>query len=95
VDHVLHRLRAAEYFACLDQPGRFLFGEGAGFVFGVAGSQGGLLGQLQRLDGGGRAAADMLEVGRQLAEADLNAGSTGRPASIQSGVDADDFSDRP
>jgi hypothetical protein len=36
-----------------------------------------------------------LEVGGELASADLNAGSACRPAGVQSGVDADDFSDRP
>ena len=95
VHHMLYGLRAAENLACLAQPGLPLFGEGAGFVFGVAGFQGGLLGQLQRLDRGGRSAVDTLEVGGEFAAPDLNGGSAGRPAGIQSGVDADDFSDRP
>jgi hypothetical protein len=92
---MLHRLRAAEHLARLRQPSRPLFGEGAGFVLGVAGLQCGLLGQLQRLNRGGWSAVDTLEVGRQRAAADLNAGSTGRPARVQTWVDADDFSDRP
>jgi hypothetical protein len=49
VDHGLHRLRAAENLARLAQPGLLLFGGGAGLVFGVAGFQGGLLGQFQRV----------------------------------------------
>ena len=64
-------------------------------MFGVAGFQGGLLGQLQRLNRGGWSAVDTLEVGGELAAAGLNGGAAGRPASVQSGVDADDFSDRP
>jgi hypothetical protein len=79
----------------LCQPGLSLFGEAAGFVFGVAGFQGGLLGQLQRLNRGGRAAVDTLEVGRELAAPDLNGCPPGRPTRVQTWVDADDFSDRP
>jgi hypothetical protein len=94
-DHVLYRLRAAQKLARLRQPGPPLFAEAAGFVFGVAGLQGGLLGQLQRLDRGGRAAVDTLEVGGQLAAAGLDGCPAGRPTSIQTWVDAGDFSDRP
>ena len=64
-------------------------------MFGVAGFQGGLLGQLQRLNRRGWTAVDTLEVGGELAAPDLNARPTGRPARVQSGVDADDLSDRP
>jgi hypothetical protein len=38
---------------------------------------------------------DTLEVGGKLTAPDLNAGSTGRPASIQTRIDAGDFSHRP
>jgi hypothetical protein len=37
----------------------------------------------------------MLELGGQLAAAGLDVGAAGRPAFVQSGVDADDLSDRP
>jgi hypothetical protein len=46
VDHGLHRLEAAENIARLRQPDLPLFGKAAGFVLGVAGLQGGPLGQL-------------------------------------------------
>jgi hypothetical protein len=64
-------------------------------VFGVAGFQGGLLSQFQRLDGDGWSAVDTLEVDGKLAAAGLNGGAAGRPAGVHSGVDAEDFSDRP
>ena len=67
----------------------------AGFVFGVAGLQGGLLGQLQRFDRGRWSAVDHLEVDRELAAADVDAGAAGGPARVQSWVDADDLPDRP
>ena len=92
---MLHRLWAAEDLAGLGQPGVSLFGEAAGYVFGVASFQRCLLGQLQRLDGGERAAVDTLEAGGEFAAAGFDGGPAGRPAGVQSGVDADDFSDRP
>jgi hypothetical protein len=64
-------------------------------VLGAAGLQGGLLGQLQRLDRGGWSAVDTLEVGGKLAAAVLNGDAAGRPAGSQALIDADDFSDRP
>ena len=45
------------------EPGRALLGQGAGFVLGVAGLQGGLLGQLQRFDRGRWPAVVVLELG--------------------------------
>ena len=75
-------------------PGGALLGQGAWFVLGVAGLQGGLLGQQDRLHHGRRAAVVALERGRQLAAAGLDAGPPGRPALVQGRVDTDHFTDR-
>jgi hypothetical protein len=64
-------------------------------VFGVAGFQGRLLRQMQRLDRGRWLAMILLELDRQLTTARLDVGAAGRPALVQSGVDAEDLSDRP
>jgi hypothetical protein len=93
-DHGLHRPRVAENLARLAQPGSPLLGEAAGFVLGVASLQGGPLGQFQRLDRGGWAAVDSLEVGRKLTAADLDSGAAGRPPGGQPLIHADDFPDR-
>jgi hypothetical protein len=77
------------------QPGGALFGEGSGFVFGVAGLQGRLLRQVQAFDRCRRSAMIKLELDRQLTAAGLDVGTAGRPALVQSGVDADDLPDRP
>ncbi len=58
-------------------PGGALLGQGARFVLGVAGLQGGLLGQLDRLDHGRWAAVVGLERGRELAAAGLDAARAG------------------
>jgi hypothetical protein len=60
-----------------------------------AGLQRRLLGQVQRFDRGRRTAMIMLELDGQVAAAGLNVGTAGRPALVQSRVDADDLSDRP
>jgi hypothetical protein len=70
-----------------------LFGQGSGFVFGVAGLQRRLLGQVQRFDRGRWPAMIVLELNGELAAAGLDVGAAGRPAFVQSGVDA--LSDRP
>ena len=54
---------SAECFGGLGMPGATLLGQGAGFVFGVPGLQGGLLGQLQRFDRGWRPTMITLELG--------------------------------
>jgi hypothetical protein len=72
-----------------------LLGQGPGFVFGVAGLQGGLLCQVQCFDRGRRPAVIILELDGQLAAAGLDVGAAGRPAFVQSGFYADDLSDRP
>jgi hypothetical protein len=72
-----------------------LLGQGSGFVFGVAGFQGCLLGQVQRFDRGGWPAMIMLEPDGQLAAAGLDVGTAGRPTLVQSGIDTDDLPDRP
>ena len=85
---------AAEDLFRLLAPGGALLGQGAGFVFGVAGFQGGLLGELDRLDHAGRAAVVALEGGGQLAAAGLDGGAAGGPALVQGRVDPDDLADR-
>jgi hypothetical protein len=52
VDHGLDAGFAAENLAGLRPPVRSLLGQGAGFVLGVAGLQGGLLGEGDRLNRG-------------------------------------------
>ena len=64
-------------------------------MFGVAGLQRGLLGQLQRFHRRGWPAVGCLEIGGKDAPLGLDGGSTGRPAGVQSRVDADDFPYRP
>jgi hypothetical protein len=54
-----------------------LLGEGAGFVFGVAGFQGCLLCQVQRLDWGRRAAMIFLELDGEFAAAGVDVGAAG------------------
>jgi hypothetical protein len=50
---------------------------------------------MQRLDRGRRAAMILLELDREVAAADVDVGAAGRPALVQSRVDAEDLSDRP
>ena len=86
---------SAQHCCRFVQPGGALFGQGSGFVFGVAGLQGRLLGQMQRFDRCRWPAMIMLELDGQLAAADVDVGAAGRPALVQSGVDTDDLPDRP
>ena len=85
---------AAEDLLGLLAPGGALLGQGARFVLGVAGLQGGLLGQLDRLHHGRRAPVVGLERGGELAAAGLDAGPPGGPALVQGRVDTDDLADR-
>ena len=64
-------------------------------MLGLAGFQGRLLGQMQRFNRGRRPAVIALKRNGQLTLAYLDVGAAGRPALVQSRVDADDFSDRP
>jgi hypothetical protein len=77
------------------QPCRALLGAGSGFVFGVAGLQGRLLGQVQRFDRGRRSTMIFLELDGEFAAADVDVGAAGGPALVQSGIDTDDLPDRP
>jgi hypothetical protein len=86
---------SAQHCCRFVEPGGALFGEGAGFVFGVAGFQGGLLGQVQRFDRSEWPAMIMLELDRQLAATGFDVGAAGRPALVQSRVDTDDPPNRP
>ena len=86
---------SAEYCCRFVQPGGALFGQGSGFVFGVAGLQGRLLCQMQCFDRCRWPAMILLELDRELAAAGVDVGAAGRPALVQSRVDTDDLSDRP
>jgi hypothetical protein len=93
-DHGLNRFRSAEGFGGLGVPGGALLGQGAGFVFGVPGFQGGLLRQLQRLHRGWRATMITLKPARQLALTVLDQHPPRRPALVEREVDADDLPNR-
>jgi hypothetical protein len=93
--HRRDRAASAQHCCRFVQPGRALLGEGSGFVLGVAGLQGRLLGQVQRFDRGRRPAMIVLELDGEFAAAGVDVGAAGRPALVQSGVDADDLADRP
>ena len=86
---------SAQYCCCFVQPGGALLGQRAGFVFGVAGLQRRLLGQVQRFDRGRWPAMIFLELDREFTAADVDVSAAGRPALVQSGVDTDDLPDRP
>ena len=92
--HERHACRAAEDVLGLLPPGGSLLGQGAWFVLGVAGLQGGLLGEQDRLHHRRRAAVVALERGRQLAAAGLDRRAPGRPAPVQGRVDTDHLTDR-
>jgi hypothetical protein len=64
-------------------------------VFGVAGLQRWLLGQVERFDRCGWPAMILLELDGEFAAAKVDVGPPGRPPLIQPGVDADNFPDRP
>ncbi len=93
VDHCPELSFAAENVECLGVPGGALFGQGAGVVLVVAGLQGGLLGQRDLLDGGGRTAVVPLERCGQHAPAGFDALSSLGPALVEGVVDADDLAD--
>ena len=71
-DHCRDGVAAAEDRSGFGQPGGALFGVGAGFVFGVAGLQGGLLGQVERFDRGGWPAMVGLELDGEFAPAGVD-----------------------
>ena len=93
--HQRHPSRAAENLLGLLPPSGALLGQGARLVLGVAGLQGGLLSEQDRLHHRRRAPVVALEHGRQLAAARLDAGPPCRPAPVQGRVDPDHFPDRP
>jgi len=64
-------------------------------MFGVAGLQGCLLSQLQRLDRSRRSTMIMLKPDSELAATGVDMGAAGRPALVQSRVNTDDLPDRP
>ena len=72
-----------------------MLGQGARFVLGVAGLQGGLLGEVDRFDRRRGAAVVGLERGGELAAAGLDVAPPGGPALVQARVDTDDLADRP
>ena len=86
---------AAQHLLGFGPPGRPLLSQRSGFVLGLPGLQGGLLGQLQRFDRGGWSAMIALEGDGQFASADVDVGAAAGPALVQAGVDADDLPDRP
>ena len=88
-------LGSAQHGCGLAEPGGALLGQGSGFVLGVAGLQGRLLGQVQRFDRGRWSAMVVLELDGELAAAGVDVGAAGGPALVQSRVDADDLPDRP
>jgi len=68
---------SAEHCCRFIEPGRALLGEGSGFVFGVAGLEGRLLSQLQRLDRGRRPAMIFSDLNRDFTAADVDAAAAG------------------
>ena len=95
VDHCRDGVTAAEDRSSFIQPGGTLFGVRAGFVFGVAGLQRGLLGQVKSFDRGGWPAMICLELDGEFAAAGVDEGTSAGPALVQSRVDADDLADGP
>jgi hypothetical protein len=75
-------------------PGLPLLGQGAGFVLGLPGFQGGLLGQLDGLHHRRWAAVVGLERRREHAAAGLDRDPAGGPPRVQARVDPDDLADR-
>jgi hypothetical protein len=94
-DHRGDGAASAQHGCGFVHPGHALLGEGAGFVLGVAGLQGGLLGQVQCFDRCGWSTMIMLELDGELAAAGVDVGPPGRPPLVQPWVDADNFADRP
>jgi hypothetical protein len=94
-EHRLQLAGAAEDLEGLGAPGGALLGEAARSVLAVTGLQGGLLGELDRFDRGGRAAVVGLKPRGELALAGLDGLPAGGPAGGQGRGDADDLPDRP
>ena len=95
VHHGVHGLRSAENLGGLVVPGGPLLGQGAGFVLGVPGLQGGLLRQMQHLHRSRWPTMITLKPGRQLTLPVLDTGPPRRPAPVQRRVDTDDLPYRP
>ena len=95
VHEVTDRPIAAQDAARLVAPRLALLGIGAGFVFGFAGVQGGLLGQIERLTGGGFAAVIVVELLGQLADTVFDRCASRRPLRHQFGGHTVDLADRP
>ena len=85
---------AADDFDGFGSPGVALLGQGARFVFCLAGFQGGLLGDGQHFHGGGFAAVLGLKRLGQLADAVLDGAAPRGPALDQFGGHAGDFTHR-
>ena len=94
-DHGLDRVRSAERFGGLGVPRGALLGQGAGFVLGVPGFQGGLLRQLQRLHRRRRPTMITLKPSRQYTLPVLDQHPARRPTLVQELVDTDDLPHRP
>ena len=78
----------------MPSPLNALLGQGARFVLGFAGFEGGLLCEFDRLHGRRGAPVGGLEIARQFGSAGLDVGSPSRPPLVQLRVDPDDLSDR-
>ena len=95
VHHRVDRARRPGPRCRFGQPRGALLGQGAWFVLGVAGLQGGLLGEVDRFHRWSGAGRGRPGSGGELAAAVLDVGPAGGPALVQAGVDADDLTDRP
>src|SRR5215204_7688953 len=93
--HGVHGLRSAENLGGLVVPGGPLLGQGAGFVFGVAGLQCCLLGEVQQLYRRWWSTMIALKLARQLNAPALDAGPPRRPPTVQGRLDADNLTYRP
>ena len=93
-DHLAQLVLTAENFDGLGTPRLALLGKRSGLMFGLAGFQGGLLCQCDRFDVGGFASVVCLELLGQLGGAGFDGLAARGPASVEFGVDADDFADR-
>ena len=91
VDHGVDRVRSAERLGGLGVLAAALLGQGAGFVFGLAGLQGGLLRQLQRFHRRRRPTMITLKPGWQLPMPFLDQHPPRRPTFIKGRVDPDDL----
>jgi hypothetical protein len=94
-DHGLDGLRSTERFGGFGVPGGALLGQGAGFVLGIPGFQGGLLRQLQRLHRGWRPTMITLKPARQFTLPVLDQHPSRRPTLVQRPVHTDDLPHRP